>query len=71
MIYLASQSPRRRELLSQLGIEHELLLPGDDEDSEALEAVRNGGTLEQAHQLAQRMQEQLQLLQLQITEQLG
>ena len=40
MIYLASQSPRRRELLSQLGIEHELLLPGDDEDSEALEAVR-------------------------------
>ena len=38
---------------------------------EALEAVRNGGTLEQAHQLAQRMQEQLQLLQLQITEQLG
>ena len=36
-IYLASQSPRRRQLLDQLGVRHELLLPGDDEDSEALE----------------------------------
>ena len=26
-IYLASRSPRRRELLAQLGVEHELLLP--------------------------------------------
>lgn len=26
-IYLASRSPRRRELLTQLGIEHEVLLP--------------------------------------------
>ena len=26
-IYLASRSPRRRELLTQLGVEHELLLP--------------------------------------------
>lgn len=38
-IYLASQSPRRRELLSQLGVRHELLLPGADEDAEGLEAV--------------------------------
>lgn len=39
-IYLASQSPRRRQLLEQLGVEHELLLPGAEEDAEALEAVR-------------------------------
>lgn len=37
-IYLASQSPRRRQLLQQLGVRHELLLPDDDEDAEALEA---------------------------------
>jgi septum formation protein len=37
-IYLASQSPRRSQLLSQLGVRHELLLPGADEDAEALEA---------------------------------
>lgn len=36
-IYLASQSPRRRQLLEQLGVPHELLLPGAEEDSEALE----------------------------------
>ncbi|WP_255440511.1 Maf family protein [Caenimonas sedimenti] len=41
-LYLASQSPRRRQLLEQLGVRHELLLPGPDEDSEALEAVRPG-----------------------------
>ncbi len=38
-IYLASQSPRRRQLLEQLGVRHELLLPGADEDAEALEAL--------------------------------
>jgi len=38
-IYLASQSPRRRQLLEQLGVRHELLLPGADEDAEALEVV--------------------------------
>ena len=38
-IHLASQSPRRRQLLDQIGVRHELLLPGDDEDAEALEAV--------------------------------
>ena len=37
-IYLASQSPRRIQLLQQLGVAHELLLPGPDEDAEALEA---------------------------------
>ncbi len=42
IVYLASQSPRRRQLLDQLGVRHELLLPGDDEDAEALEAVQAG-----------------------------
>jgi septum formation protein len=41
-IYLASQSPRRRQLLEQLGVKHELLLPDPDEDSEGLEAVLPG-----------------------------
>jgi septum formation protein len=38
-VYLASQSPRRRQLLEQLGVRHELLLPDADEDAEALEAT--------------------------------
>ena len=42
MIYLASQSPRRRQLLDQLGVAHELLLPGAEEDAEALETVEPG-----------------------------
>jgi septum formation protein len=41
-VYLASQSPRRRQLLEQLGVRHELLLPDPGEDSEALEAVLPG-----------------------------
>lgn len=41
-LYLASQSPRRRQLLDQLGVHHALLLPAEDEDAEALEAVRPG-----------------------------
>lgn len=41
-IYLASQSPRRRQLLEQLGIKYELLLPDADEDAEALEDMRPG-----------------------------
>jgi septum formation protein len=41
-VYLASQSPRRRQLLEQLGVRYELLLPDAQEDSEALEAVRLG-----------------------------
>ena len=45
-IYLASQSPRRRQLLEQLGVRHELLLPnveGDEaEDAEAIDVVLPG-----------------------------
>jgi len=41
-IYLASQSPRRRQLLEQLGVKHELLLADADEDAEALEAEQPG-----------------------------
>jgi septum formation protein len=41
-IYLASQSPRRRQLLEQIGVRYELLLPDADEDAEALEAERPG-----------------------------
>lgn len=39
-LYLASQSPRRRQLLDQLGVRHVLLLPDADEDAEALEHER-------------------------------
>jgi septum formation protein len=38
-IYLASQSPRRSQLLDQIGVAHRLLLAGPDEDPESLEAV--------------------------------
>lgn len=38
-VYLASQSPRRRQLLEQLGVPYELLLPDAAEDAEALETV--------------------------------
>lgn len=38
-VYLASQSPRRSQLLDQLGVRHELLLPDAHEDAEALEVV--------------------------------
>jgi septum formation protein len=41
-IYLASQSPRRRQLLELLGVKHELLLPDADEDTESLEVVLPG-----------------------------
>jgi septum formation protein len=36
-IYLASQSPRRQELLKQIGVRFELLLADSDEDAESLE----------------------------------
>jgi septum formation protein len=39
-VYLASQSPRRQQLLQQLGVRFELLLPDASEDAEALEALR-------------------------------
>ncbi|QXZ11163.1 Maf family nucleotide pyrophosphatase [Comamonas sp. Y33R10-2] len=55
-IYLASQSPRRRQLLEQLGVGHELLLPnavGDiAEDAEAIEAELPG---ENPHDYVQRV----------------
>lgn len=51
-VYLASQSPRRQELLSQLGVRFELLLPRPDEDAEALEAELPG---EPAHAYVQRV----------------
>ena len=38
-VYLASQSPRRRQLLEQLGIRYELLLADEHEDAEVLEVV--------------------------------
>lgn len=41
-VYLASQSPRRRQLLEQIGVRYELLLPSPEEDSEALEIVKPG-----------------------------
>lgn len=41
-VYLASQSPRRRQLLEQLGVAYELLLPDETEDAEALEVVLPG-----------------------------
>ena len=40
-IYLASQSPRRVQLLDRIGVVHRPLLPGANEDAEALEKVRS------------------------------
>ena len=41
-VYLASQSPRRRQLLEQIGVRYELLLATPDEDAESLELVLPG-----------------------------
>lgn len=41
-VYLASKSPRRRELLRQIGVQHELLVADHTEDAESLEAERAG-----------------------------
>lgn len=41
-VYLASQSPRRSQLLEQLGVRHQLLLADESEDAEALEQVVSG-----------------------------
>jgi septum formation protein len=38
-VYLASQSPRRQQLLEQMGVAFQLLLPDGSEDAEALEVV--------------------------------
>jgi septum formation protein len=44
LIYLASQSPRRQQLLAQIGVPFEVLLPEDTLVAEALEAVLPGET---------------------------
>lgn len=41
-VYLASASPRRQDLLRQVGVPFTLLAPQPDEDSEALEAALPG-----------------------------
>ena len=41
-VWLASQSPRRQQLLEQIGVAHRPLLPGPEEDAEALEHERPG-----------------------------
>jgi len=41
-IYLASQSPRRSQLLQQIGVVHQLLAADPGEDAEALEVVLPG-----------------------------
>jgi septum formation protein len=41
-VYLASQSPRRAQLLDQIGVAHRPLLPDAREDAEALEEERSG-----------------------------
>ena len=51
-VYLASQSPRRRQLLEQIGVAHQLLLPGPEEDAESLEVELPG---ELAHAYVQRV----------------
>jgi septum formation protein len=43
-IYLASQSPRRAQLLEQLGVPFELLLADANEDAESLEAALKNET---------------------------
>jgi septum formation protein len=52
LVYLASQSPRRSQLLAQIGVAHALLLPDPDEDAEALEAPQRG---ERAEDYVQRV----------------
>ena len=43
-VYLASASPRRRELLERLAVPFRPLLADDDEDVEALEAIQPNET---------------------------
>ncbi|MDH4061664.1 MAG: Maf family nucleotide pyrophosphatase [Aquincola sp.] len=43
-VYLASQSPRRRQLLDQIGVRYQPLLPDMHEDAEGLEAVVDAET---------------------------
>ncbi|WP_187433217.1 Maf family protein, partial [Serratia marcescens] len=41
MLYLASGSPRRQELLTQLGVSFERLVPGIEEQREAQESAQH------------------------------
>lgn len=41
-IWLASRSPRRQDLLRQIGVEFRLLAPAPDDDAESLEHTRAG-----------------------------
>jgi len=41
-VWLASQSPRRAQLLEQIGVRFGMLAPGPDEDAESLEALVPG-----------------------------
>jgi septum formation protein len=44
MIYLASQSPRRQDLLKQIGVPYTLLLADKNENAEELETILPGQT---------------------------
>jgi septum formation protein len=63
-IYLASQSPRRLELLTQWGVRCETLLPSPDEDAEALEAVLPGDSPRRYVQRVTRLKLQASLVRL-------
>lgn len=55
-IYLASQSPRRSQLLQQLGVPHELLLPNNGKDiTEDTEGMETARPEEAAHDYVQRV----------------
>lgn len=41
-VWLASQSPRRQQLLTQIGVAHQTLLADAQEDAESLEALKAG-----------------------------
>ena len=51
-IYLASQSPRRQELLKQIGVRYEMLLPAANEDTESIEIPLSN---ESAHTYVERV----------------
>ncbi|WP_251366855.1 Maf family protein [Polynucleobacter paneuropaeus] len=51
-IYLASQSPRRQELLKQIGVKYEMLAPAPGEDTESIEAIHPN---EKAHDYVKRV----------------
>ena len=54
-LYLASQSPRRRQLLDQLGVSHRLLLPDAHEDADVLDGLDGALHRHARPQLLQRL----------------